>query len=239
MRCWRVDLRHDFSRYLNGELGPRQIERLERHLLDCGSCREHLSRMRSGHRFAQNAPGVAPERDVWLAVESAIEAEQSGPAAERLPPSGGRWSDVIRKPGFAVAAVVIASLVVGLLIFLSRQTSTERDDARLIANAFELRDFHPVTIAGIEHNTEPHVVAEGYVSEVRIDHEDGDLLFKLVDDISQAGPFIVCEIINPKKFAPPLVGSRVRVYGVSRYDAKSDHQWYEVHPVLSIEVVSR
>jgi hypothetical protein len=94
-----------------------------------------------------------------------------------------------------------------------------------------------VSIAGIEHNTEPHVVAEGYVSEVRIDNEDGDLTFKIVDDIRQAQPFIVCEIINPKKLAPPPVGSRVRVYGVSRYDNQQNHNWYEVHPVLNIEVV--
>jgi hypothetical protein len=31
----------------------------------------------------------------------------------------------------------------------------------------------------------------------------------------------------------------VRVYGVSRYDAKVGHQWHEVHPVLNIEEVKR
>jgi hypothetical protein len=29
------------------------------------------------------------------------------------------------------------------------------------------------------------------------------------------------------------------VYGVSRYDGQADHNWYEVHPVLNIEVVHR
>ncbi|MEK6406526.1 MAG: hypothetical protein AABN34_06145 [Acidobacteriota bacterium] len=33
------------------------------------------------------------------------------------------------------------------------------------------------------------------------------------------------------------VGSRVRVYGVSRYDSQDNHNWYEVHPVLNIELV--
>ena len=98
-------------------------------------------------------------------------------------------------------------------------------------------EFHEVNINEIEHNTEPHVVAEGYVAEVRINDEDGDLSFKLVESLHQAEPFIVCEIIDPIKLVPPPVGSRVRVYGVSRYDGKTDHRWYEVHPVLSIEMV--
>ena len=90
----------------------------------------------------------------------------------------------------------------------------------------------------MERTTKPHVMAEGYVSEVRIDDEDGDLRFKLVDSLQQSGPFIICEIIDPIKLAPPTVGCRVRVYGVSRYDSQADHMWYEVHPVLNIEVVS-
>ncbi len=59
----------------------------------------------------------------------------------------------------------------------------------------------------------------------------------LVDDLRQSGPFVVCEIIDSIKIQPPMVGSRVRVYGVSRFDNKEDHRWYEVHPVLNIEVV--
>ncbi len=82
-------------------------------------------------------------------------------------------------------------------------------------------------------------MAEGYVSEIRYDEEDGDLVFKLVDDPHHAQPFIVCEIINPINLTPPAVGSRVRVYGVSRYDAKADHQWYELHPVLNIELARK
>ena len=99
------------------------------------------------------------------------------------------------------------------------------------------REFHPVSIRDIENNTRPHVVAEGYVSEMLIDDEDGDLRFKLVDSLGEQERFIVCEIIEPIRLAPPTIGSRVRVYGVSRYDGKQDHNWYEVHPVLNIEVV--
>ena len=75
------------------------------------------------------------------------------------------------------------------------------------------------------------------VSKEGFNDEDGDLSFKLVDELGRPGPFIICEIIDPIKLAPPSVGSRVRVYGVSRYDGQMDHNWYEVHPVLNIEVV--
>ena len=70
-----------------------------------------------------------------------------------------------------------------------------------------------------------------------MDEEDGDLMFKLVEDVSQPQPFIICEIINPINFAPPTVGSRVKVYGVSRYDADEGRHWHEVHPVLALEKV--
>jgi len=91
----------------------------------------------------------------------------------------------------------------------------------------------------MEHTTKPHVVTEGYVSEVRINDEDGDLMFKLVDDLQRMDQFVVCEIIDPIRLEPPKVGSRVRVYGVSRYDNQENHNWYEVHPVLNIEEVHR
>jgi len=82
-------------------------------------------------------------------------------------------------------------------------------------------------------------MTEGYVSEVRLSDEDGDLTFKLVDELGRPGPFIICEIIDPIKLAAPSVGSRVRVYGVSRYDGQAGRNWYEVHPVLNSEVLRR
>jgi hypothetical protein len=132
----------------------------------------------------------------------------------------------------------IVALVAALLIAFSKGRSPEEESAgSMVAEALDLREFHTVNIGDIEQNMKPHVMAEGYVSEVRVNDEDGDLSFKLVDDLGQAGPFIVCEIIDPIRLAPPSVGSRVRVYGVSRYDGQADHNWYEVHPVLNIEVV--
>lgn len=102
----------------------------------------------------------------------------------------------------------------------------------------DLERFQAVSILDLPRNTMPHIVTEGYVSELRLD-PDGDMTFRLVEDINDPNPFIVCEIIKPIRIPAPAIGSRVRVYGVSRYDGQPDRQWYEVHPVLNIEVVKR
>jgi anti-sigma factor RsiW len=237
MKCWRIDLRRSFSLYLNGELEASAVKRVEDHLLDCGLCRTRLARLRNGHRLAQEMPRFTPKRDPWTAIEAAIESQQPIPA----PNAGGgaRWREVVLKPGFALAVIGVAALIAAVLVASGRRASGEERAGSLIADALDLSEFHTVNIADIEQNQKPHVMAEGYVSEVRVNDEDGDLSFKLVDDLGRPSPFIICEIIDPIKLAAPSVGSRVRVYGVSRYDGQADHNWYEVHPVLNIEVVRR
>lgn len=236
MRCLRVDLKRNFSRYLNGELAARETKQIEDHLLDCGACRTALAKLRSGHRFAGQLPRATPQRDAWNKIEAALDADEMQVAIGSRGRAG--WRRAILRPDFAIAGIVVSIGLLALVIALNR-SSTNLREQNLIAGAFELRDFHQVAIADIDRNTEPHVVAEGYVSEVKIDDEDGDLTFKLVDDIRKSGPFIVCEIINPRRLTLPAIGSRVRVYGVSRYDNQENHNWYEVHPVLNIEVVRR
>jgi Putative zinc-finger len=233
MKCWRIDLRRDFSRYLDKELAPQAVKRVEDHLLDCGECRTRMARMQTGHRLARQMPRLIPERDPWLAIEAAISREQDSPSQSPLKPP--RLKLDLRRlvtPKFAGVVSIMAFLVLSAFVFMKPSLSTNWTE-----HSIDRGEFHEVNIGDIEHNTEPHVVAEGYVTEVRINDEDGDLSFKLVESLHQAGPFIVCEIIDPIKLMPPPVGSRVRVYGVSRYDGKMDHGWYEVHPVLGIEVV--
>jgi len=227
-------LQRDFSLYLNGELTPQKIKRIEDHLLDCGSCRTRLAHIRSGHRFAQAAPRFTPQRDPWAAIEAAIDKEPSR-AQTRVEPVA---REGMLRPSFVIVMAGVVILFLGLLITSNKQTSLEKQsEASNLSAALDLREFHAVSIADMERTTQPHVVAEGFVSQILIDDEDGDLRFKLVESLQQSEPFIICEIIEPIKLAPPTVGSRVRVYGVSRYDSKENHNWYEVHPVLNIEVV--
>jgi len=203
--------------------------------LDCGICRTRLAHLRNGHRLAQELPRFTPDRDPWNAIEAAIAQEEPRHVPVSRPAAG--WRRLVAKPGFALAGIGVMALVAALLISLDRKVIGEEHAGVLIAEALDLSEFHTVNISDIERNHKPHVMAEGYVSEIRVNDEDGDLSFKLVEDLKSPGPFIVCEIIDPIKLTPPKVGSRVRVYGVSRYDAQDNHNWYEVHPVLNIEEV--
>jgi len=235
MKCWRIDLRRSFSLYVTGELEVSAVKRVEDHLLDCGSCRTRLARLRNGHRFAQEMPRFTPQRDPWTTIEASIAAQQPTPIPNAW--AAKSWRKLVLKPGFALAVIGVAALITAVIVASGRRSLGEERAGTLIADALDFSEFKTVNIADIEQNRKPHVMAEGYVSEVRINDEDGDLSFKLVDELGRPGPFIICEIIDPIKLAPPSVGSRVRVYGVSRYDGQADHNWYEVHPVLNIEVV--
>ena len=157
-------------------------------------------------------------------IEKAIEGE-------REPRTMTTTRRVSIRPALAVASIFLSLALGGLLVLASQQLNKRP------ISAIDPGEFHPVKISDIERTSMPHVMAEGYVSEVRANDEDGDLCFRLVDDLRQSGPFVVCEIIDSIKIQPPSVGSRVRVYGVSRFDSKEDHRWYEVHPVLDIEIV--
>jgi hypothetical protein len=232
MKCLRFDLQRRFSLYVNGELESSEVKRVEDHLIDCGSCRTRLVHLRNGHRLAQQLPKFTPQNDPWAAIEAAIDESRS---ALRAPAATGLRALWLR-PGFALATILAVALVGALVAIRNASSPQEESAGSLVAEALDLSQFHLVNIADIERNQKPHVVAEGFVSEVIAD-ADGDSKFRLVDDLGQPGPFIVCEIIDSIKVRTPSVGSRVRVYGVSRYDSQPNHNWYEVHPVLNIEVV--
>jgi hypothetical protein len=236
-------LRRGLMRYQDGELGPRGVKLIEDHLLNCGTCRARLLQFRNGQRFARELPRLSPEPENWERLEAAIDANATQRATA---PSSGTGVALralmmrLMRPMAVAAALALVVVTVGMLALYMRTPATNPEAmAERLAGTLDRKDFHAVAISDISSNTEPHVVAEGYVSEIRHDEEDGDLVFKLVDDPHHEQPFIVCEIINPISLAPPAVGSRVRVYGVSRFDAKADHRWYELHPVLNIEQVRK
>jgi anti-sigma factor RsiW len=239
MKCWRTIKRRELARYVTDGLTAERMRRVENHLLDCGDCRDVVARLRGGQRFATHLPRVSAQRDVWDAIEAAIDREAT-PTASPTPTArrAASWRAVLLRPRFAVAAVAVVIVLAVAFATLRHHSSFEVASSELKTfEAVDWDEFHPVSISDIERNTKPHVVAEGYVSEVRVNDEDGDLSFRLVDNLGEQERFIVCEIIDPIRLKPPAVGSRVRVYGVSRYDGEHDHNWYEVHPVLNIEVV--
>jgi len=235
MTCLRFDVRRSLLRYLNDDLEPNKIRQIEDHLLDCASCRARFARLRTGHRLALQIPKLTPQRDPWASIEAGLDSEGGASPQVR---KAAAWSHVSVKPAFAFAVIGVVALIGAVFLVSNKTPAFEQERAgSMIAEAIDHKEFQSVNIGEIQQNRAPHVVAEGYVSEIRVNDEDGDLSFKLVDELGRPGPFIVCEIIDPIRLDAPSVGSRVRVYGVSRYDGQADHNWYEVHPVLNIEVV--
>ena len=236
MMCVRFDLWKFYSRYLDGELDRAAVTTVEGHLLDCNDCRARVARLRDGQRLARQLPRLTPPQDGWEALAAALEGEAVETATARRPAGGAAWQQTLTSPYFAVAILGLALMVLSAALLWDKQKPAPLDTASL-TGVFDGSNFRPVSIAEIGKNTAPHVVAEGYVAEVKLDADDGDYMFKLVEDVRQSEPFIICEIITPINLEPPAVGSRVRVYGVSRFDAKEGRGWHEVHPVLNIETV--
>ncbi|HMG36690.1 MAG TPA: zf-HC2 domain-containing protein [Blastocatellia bacterium] len=236
MKCWRIDIRRRLASYLHNELKPARSASIERHLLDCSRCRTALLRLRTGSAFAQMLDQQKPERDRWEAIQTSIQSNAAGESRQAYRASRA-WPlfSLLRRPALVPVAFAAVLALAGMLVLIAR--TSDRQLLRGMTLALDTGEFQPVSISGIEQSTKAHVVAEGYVSEVKINDEDGDLSFKLVENLDAREPFIICEIIDPIRLEPPQVGSRVRVYGVSRYDNQANHNWYEVHPVLNIELV--
>jgi hypothetical protein len=237
MICWRLDLRRKFVPYLEGGVSSGAAGRLEKHLGDCESCRTAFARIRDGHRFARrlSLPGTE--------AVPAFDALKLGDRdAGRRPwaRKWERWFDARATPRLVhvIAALFIAQLTI--LAVLNRGSFfREGDGASLTPAALDFAAFRPLSILDFHTNTAPHVTTEGYVRDVRLDAEEKTLHFNLVQIPRGSGPFVVCEILSPGEVAVPREGSRVRVYGVARYDAQTGREYHEVNPVLNIAVLNR
>jgi len=237
MSCWRFDLQKRMLPYLEGRLPEPKRARLERHLLDCESCRALLVRLRAGHQMAQRLASLEFESAGTPDFESEI-AGLEGAVAE----GGTRgiawrgWLERLATPRMVTALSAVVLLQLGLLVVSNRSILLgERSRTSIVvAGAIDLAEFRQLAIPELKSNTQPHVATDGYVEDVHTDEEEGTVAFKLVQNPQNGSSFVVCEIMSPIRMAPPADGSRVRVYGVERYDAQQDRKWYEVNPVLSI-----
>ena len=236
MACWRFDLRRKMVPYIEATLPAPGTARLERHLLDCADCRALLVRLRAGHQMAQRLASVPVEIGDASDYESAMAAVHGGLPTSRTPVSS--WRERLERLATPRTVTALSGLVVlqlGLLVVSNRRMLLgERSRLSVKTSAIDLREFREISIPDLKSNTQPHVATEGYVEDVHTDGEEGTVAFRLVEGQPNAGSFVVCEIMSPIQMAPPREGSRVRVYGVERYDAQQDRKWYEVNPVLSI-----
>lgn len=236
MTCWRFDLRRKMIPYLECWLPASESARLEQHLVDCDSCRSLLVRLRAGHQMAQRLAALPIEGGSASDFEFGLAALEAGVSAAGTHPSV--WRDRLERlatPRMVTALSVLVLLQLGLLVVSNRGVLLgERSRVSVTRDAVNFREFRRLSISELKSNTQPHVSTEGYVEDVHTDEEEGTVAFKLVESPQNAESFVVCEIMSPIQIAPPRAGTRIRVYGVARYDAQNDRNWNEVNPVLSI-----
>ena len=153
---------------------------------------------------------------------------------------GENWLYALATPRVVLILTALVLVQLALLVVLNRGVLFgERNAIAVKSSALDLNDFHPLSIREFQSNTRPHIAIEGYVRDVHVDKEEGTLHFRLVEIPHRSVPFVVCEIISPIGMTLPREGSRVRVYGVARYDAQPDRLWHEVNPVLDIALLKR
>ena len=218
MRCFR-GYSKKLIQYLHDSLSPLETQKVEQHVSECKFCNSKLSRLMEGNALAKLIPAIQTKQNGWPKLQEAISNNQYAGST--------RPSSMILRASVAIVFLSVVSF------FLWRAAEMSSDKIA----GLEADRYREVTIREMPENTEPHVVTEGYISEVRVDDPEGDLVFKLVETLEGPSPFVICEIIPPFQLDAPQVGNKVRVYGVSRFDPKENHQWYEVHPVMGIEKV--
>src|SRR5258706_3629923 len=139
MKCWRIDLRRSFSLYVTGELEVSAVKRVEDHVLDCGSCRTRLARLRNGHRFAQEMPRFTPQRDPWTTIEASIAAQQPTPIPNAW--AAKSWRRLVLKPGFALAVIGVAALIAAVIVASGRRSLVEERAGTVLAHGLDLSQF--------------------------------------------------------------------------------------------------
>ena len=148
------------------------------------------------------------------------------------------WHDALTSPRAVRVLTVLVLVQLALLVITNRKfLFAERHGPAIQAAALDFSYFQPLPISDIERNTYPRIATEGYVRDVRVDPEERTVHFKLEEIPHGSGAFIMCEIMSPMGVRVPREGSRVRVYGITRFDAQANRNWHEVNPVLNIAVL--
>lgn len=86
------------SDYLAGELDAPELEAVENHLAECGSCRRVLEEVRDVIARAGALEELRPPRDLWAGIAATIQAPVRAPAMSgarviALPSAGAHGSD--------------------------------------------------------------------------------------------------------------------------------------------------
>jgi hypothetical protein len=240
---WRCFfLRRKFVPYLEGRVPRRTAARLEKHMVGCRGCAELLGRVRAGHEagreFGQIGPGTArgPQAfgELWAAL---------GPKLDpRAQPARAGWGILHRlATSAALRTFVTLALAGSVILVMSGRIGPRRGDGRTAVSpdSGEYRDFTAVRIAEFPSQSRSRIFTEGFVRDVYFDEQEKTLHIKLVERPQKSEPFVICEIPRSDGIALPKEGSRIRVYGMARFDAQPGRGWHEVNPVLTMAVLKR
>ena len=217
MPCLRFRLHRLFPLYLDRAASPKDVARIEQHLLGCGECRARLVRLRDARGLLAELPAI------------------DAPSFERLmsrPPATAPKTFFIVLPllrHFAADALIAAALFI-LFTLLYTHTASARN------RLFDFSEFRPLALRNVAENHDPHVIVDGVVAKLAGDFEEENRRFRLSDP-NNPRAFVVCELLDGDPLKMPKPGARVRVWGVTRYDSNPSHQWFEIHPVLKLEVL--
>jgi len=240
--------REMFLPYADETLPLEKRRAMERHLDGCDSCREEFLRLKTGHdlavklgrvekRSSSGEPGFAPAPEFSPALAEDVWASRG---RRRWNGFMLRWTLAVSSPRTVAALATVVIIQALLLGFLNRDALFGTGNAAPASiSGIAINNFRILDIAELPTNSHPHVTTEGYVRKVWMDAEENTLHFMLAANPEGAGPFIVCEILNPELISAPRAGNRVKVYGVARYDAQAGRQWHEVNPVLDLSVIKR
>ena len=237
MSCWHFGMRRKFVPYLEGKIPDQGAKRLEKHLSDCEDCRAMFVRLRAGHQFAQQLRPFEPNGALNASELEAMMPDigEMARGRRRWSRIWDRWFDIRATPRLVQALMVLVVVQLAILVVLNREVLFgEHGSASVKLSALDFSYFRPLSIQELQTNTTAHVVTEGYVRDVHFDEEERTMHFDLVQIPQGSEHFVVCEIISRSEIPVPGEGSRVRVYGVARYDGQTGRKWNEVNPVLNI-----
>jgi hypothetical protein len=235
-------LRRKLVAYLEGEVPRRTAARLEKHLAGCRGCSALLARLRVGHQAAREigriGPGTAhrPQgfRELWAALGPKLDPQARSARARPGIPHGLAASPAFR-------TFVTVALAGAVILVMAGRMGLRRSAERPAASPDfrEYRDFTGVRIAEFPSQSSSRVFTEGFVRDVYFDEQEKTLHIKLVERPQKSEPFVICEIPKPDGMVLPREGSRIRVYGMARFDAQPGRGWHEVNPVLTLAVLNR
>jgi hypothetical protein len=218
MLCIRYDVHRLLPLYMDGAASARATQRIERHLLDCGRCRARLVRLRDAKTLIRELPSV--------------EARSFDHLREPAPASSPRrvWRPSRLLRHFAADALVAGGLFAAFTLVYTHAVAAR-------SSPIDLSSFEPVDLRNVASIHDPHVIVQGVVSRIDGDFENEARRRFRLSDANDPKAFVVCEILDGDAPSMPKTGTHVRVWGVTRYDSKPAHNWYEIHPVLKLEVV--